>query len=210
MSISVFLADDHALLRDGLRALLEMHADITVVGTASDGREAVREVLRLKPQVVLMDIAMPDLNGIDATQKIVERCPDSRVVVLSMHATAEHYHQVQRAGAWGYLLKESAGAKAVEAVRAVAAGRRYFSRSLTEAFDHEQRATSPLESLSGREREILQLVVEGHTSMEIAGIISVSPKTVETYRSRLMQKLKVSDIPALVKFAIQHGITPLK
>lgn len=210
MSISVFLADDHALLRDGLRALLEMHADIVVVGSASSGREAVRAVLRLKPQVVLMDIAMPGLNGIEAMQKIAERCPESRVVVLSMYATAEHYHRARRAGAWGYLLKESAGAEAVDAVRAVAVGRHYFSRKLTDAFGHKEHAASPLESLSGREREILQLVVEGRTSLDIASIISVSPKTVETYRSRLMQKLKVGDIPALVKFAIQHGITPLK
>ncbi len=210
MSIGVFLADDHALLRDGLRALLETHADIAVVGTAGSGREAVREVLRLKPQVVLMDIAMPELNGIEAMQKIAARWAEARVVVLSMHATAEHYHRARRAGAWGYLLKESTGAQAVDAVRAVAAGRRYFSRQISEAFDHQEHTASPLESLSGREREILQLVVEGRTSLEIAGIISVSPKTVETYRCRLMQKLKVGDIPALVKFAIQHGITPLK
>ena len=217
MSIAVFLADDHAVVRDGLRALLEAQADITVVGDAADGRQTVRQVQRLRPDVVVMDVAMPELNGIEATRQIGETCPGVRVIILSMHATAEHVYRAFQAGAQGYLLKDSAGQEVAEAVRAVAAGRRYVSRrlprTLADDYMHQRPAAparSPLERLSPREREVLQLVVEGKSSAEIAEILALSPKTVETYRSRLMQKLGLRDLPSLVKFAVQHGITPLE
>ena len=214
--ISVFLADDHTVVRDGLRFLLDAQTDITVVGDAADGHEAVRRAVELRPDVVVMDIAMPRLNGIEATRQIRDDCPDVEIIILSMHVTAEHVYRALQAGAQGYLVKESAGAEVVEAVRAVGAGRRYLARRImnivVESFmklGEEETELSPLERLSPRERDVLQLVVEGHTSTEIAERLALSSSTVETYRSRLMKKLGIKDIPSLVKFAIQHGITPL-
>jgi DNA-binding NarL/FixJ family response regulator len=214
--IRVFLADDHAILRDGLRALLEAQSDIAVVGEAASGRESVRQVQQLRPDVVLMDIAMPELNGIDATLEIHASCPATQIVILSMYSTAEHIFRAFQAGARGYLLKESAGQEVVEAVRAVQAGRRYLSRGIAESVVDEyirqhnvKLEKSPLERLSSRERQVLQLVVEGKSSAEIGHTLSLSPKTIETYRSRLMEKLGITDIPSLVKFAIQHGLTRL-
>jgi DNA-binding NarL/FixJ family response regulator len=217
MSITVFLADDHAVVRDGLRVLLEAQPDIRVIGDAADGRETVRRVARLCPDVVILDIAMPELNGIEAGREIAQVCPSTQVIFLSMHSTTEHIFRALQAGARGYLLKESAGIEVVNAVRAVHAGSRYLSQkisdSLIDDYVHQRQAAeaqSPLARLSPRERQVLQLVVEGKPSAEIAGILSLSLKTVETYRSRLMHKLGISDLPSLVKFAIQHGLTPLE
>jgi DNA-binding NarL/FixJ family response regulator len=217
MSITVFLADDHAVLRDGLRFLLDAQEDIEVVGDAANGRDAVRWVPELRPDVVILDIAMPELNGIDAAVQIGELCPSSRVIMLSMHSTSEHIFRALQAGAYGYLLKESAGGELITAVRRVAAGHRYLSQEISEVMMQDyvrQRETaevqSPLASLSPREREILQLVVEGKSSAEIADMLFLSPKTVGTYRSRLMQKLGIDDLTGLIKFAIQHGLTPLE
>jgi DNA-binding NarL/FixJ family response regulator len=214
MMIDVLLADDHAVVCDGLRALLETETGIRVVGSVGNGRDAVRQAERLQPHVVIMDIAMPLLNGIEATRRICRARPATRVIMLSMHASIEHIYRAIEAGACGFLLKESAGREVAGAVRAVQAGVRYLSRRIpaTAVDDYigKRNATSPLESLSEREREILQLVVEGGSSAQIAQMLSLSPKTVETYRSRLMQKLEIGDIPGLVKFAIQHGLTVLK
>ncbi len=215
--ISVFLVDDHAVLLDGLRALLELAGDIEVAGTAHDGRAAVDEAERLQPDVVVMDIALPLLNGIDAARIIRERHPDIDVIILSMHATQEHVYRALQAGARGYLLKEAAGEELLAAVRTVASGGRYLGSRIADimiddyvrAEGHET-ARSPLEKLSAREREILQLVAEGKSSARIGEILHISPKSVETYRSRLMQKIGVCDIPSLVKFAIQHGLTTLE
>ena len=217
MSITVFLADDHAVVRDGLRFLLEAQHDIRVIGDVANGREAVRQVARLCPDVVVMDIAMPELNGIEAARKIGQVCLSTQVIILSMHSITEHIFRALQAGARGYLLKESAGIEVVNAVRAVHADRRYLSQKISDGLVDDyvrQRqaaeAKSPLARLSPREREVLQLVVEGKSSAEIADILSLSLKTVETYRSRLMHKLGISDLPGLVKFAIQHGLTPLE
>ncbi len=216
MAIKVFLADDHALVRDGLQVLLERADGINVTGAASNGRDAVRQIKELQPDVVIMDIAMPGQNGIEATSIISETCPSCRVLILSMHHSAEHIYHALKAGASGYLLKESAGQEVVEAVRAVHDGRRYLSQRIKETVidDYIQQrktvsAKSPFEMLSSREREVIQLVVEGKTSADIARTLFISPKTVETYRSRLMQKLGVKDLPGLVKFAIQHGLTTI-
>ncbi len=216
MSLTVFLADDHAVVRDGLRALLEAHSDIRVIGDAANGHETVRRVAQLCPDVVVLDIAMPELNGIEAAREIGQVCPATQVIILSIHSTTEHIFQALQAGARGYLLKESAGIEVVNAVRAVHTGRRYLSPKISDRIVDDYirqrqaaQVTSPLAHLSPREREVLQLVAEGKSNAEIAGILSLSLKTVETYRSRLMHKLGISDLPALVRFAIQHGLTPL-
>ncbi len=213
MTINVLIADDHAVVRDGLRLLLENQSDIRVIGEVADGRAAVEAALRLKPDVVIMDLAMPLLNGADATAQIVEKQETARVVMLSMHSTVEHVFRALQAGALGYLRKESAGSEVVDAVRTVHAGRRYLSQKITESvvddYIHKRTVDSPLESLSQREREILQMLVEGKSGTEIARLLHVSPKTVDTYRSRMMQKLGISDLPGLVKFALQHGLTTL-
>jgi DNA-binding NarL/FixJ family response regulator len=210
MPTTVLLADDHAVVRDGLRALLEDGHDLQIIGVAGNGREAVNEAHRLHPDVVIMDIAMPDLDGVEATRRIVEKCPDTRVVILSMYLSAEHIHRALQAGAQGYVLKESAGDEVVEAIRAVRAGKRYLSHRITETviddYLREGDKLSPLDSLSLRERDVLQMVVEGRTNAVIAQSLSLSPKTVETYRARIMRKLKVHDTVELVKFAMRHGL----
>jgi DNA-binding NarL/FixJ family response regulator len=217
MPIKVFLADDHAVVREGLSLLLDTQAGITVVGEAADGRKAVRQVERLCPDVVVMDIAMPGMNGIEATAQIRNICPSTQVVILSMHSSAEHILRALRAGALGYLLKESAGKELIQAVQTVYGGRRYLSRQIAESAIDDYISGSPatqdknlLESLSSREREVLQLVAEGKSSTEIAEVLYLSPKTIETYRSRLMHKLGISDLPGLVKFAIQQGLITLE
>lgn len=216
MSITIFLADDHAVVRDGLRFLLEAQADFKVVGDAANGRDAVHQVAQLNPEIVIIDIAMPELNGIEATRQIRDICPGAQVIILSMYATDEHVLRALQAGAQGYILKESAGVEVINAVRAVHAGRRYLSQKISErvidSYIRQQNiglAENPLARLSPREQEILQLVVEGKSSAEIAEILSLSPNTVDTYRSRLMQKLGINDLPGLVKFAIQHGLISL-
>lgn len=213
MPIAVFVADDHAIVREGLASLLGAQPDMRVVGTAADGRETVREVALLEPDVVVMDIAMPRTNGIEATREIRDRVPRARVIVLSMHSSAEVVFHALEAGASGYLLKESAAREIIDAVRAVHAGRRYLGRKVAEMVaDNVGRASSasPLDSLSKRERQVLQLVAEGHSSARIAAALHLSPKSVDTYRSRLMRKLHIGDVAGLVKFAIQHGLTPLE
>ena len=210
MTIRVLLADDHALMREGLRALLSTSPDIEVVGEVRTGREAERQVLQINPDVVLMDVAMPDLNGIEAARLIHAKCPAIRIVMLSMHASAEYVYRAFEAGASGYLLKDEAVEEVITAVRTVHVGRRYLSLAVAESVPdliggHER---SPVDSLSARERQVLQLVVEGRTSSEIARMICLSPKSVQTYRSRLMMKLGVSDVASLVKFALEHGLTP--
>ena len=214
--IRVYIADDHAVVRDGLRYLLEAQEDITVVGDAGTGHQAVAGVASLKPDVVVMDVAMPDMNGIQATARIKEAYPATRVIILSMQGTAEHVYRALQAGASAYLLKESAGKVLVEAVRSVSSGGRYLSPGITDTLVEDylhQRAQAveenPLDRLSRRETEVLQMVVEGRSSAEIAEMLSLSPKTVDTFRSRLMQKLEIDDVPSLVKFAIQQGLTSL-
>jgi DNA-binding NarL/FixJ family response regulator len=217
MSISIFLADDHAVVRDGLRALLEAQPDMRVIGDAANGRDTVRQVAQLCPDVVVLDIAMPELNGIEAAREIAQVSPATQVVILSMYSTTEHIFQALQAGVRGYLLKESAGIEVVNAVRAVHTGQRYLSQKISDTMIDDYirqrqaaQAKSPLARLSLRERQVLQFVAEGKSSAEIADILSLSLKTVETYRSRLMHKLGISDLPGLVRFAIQHGLTPLE
>ncbi len=216
MSITVFLADDHTIVRDGLRLLLATQPDMEIVGEAANGREAVQLASQMCPDVIVMDIAMPELGGIEAIEQITEVCPTTQSIILSMHSTVEHIFRAFQAGALGYLLKESAGVEVINAIRSVHNGNRYLSQKISDIvlseYLHQRESAeedSPLSSLSLREREILPLVVEGKSSAEIADILSLSPKTVDTYRSRLMQKLHVDDLPGLIKFAIQHDLIPL-
>jgi DNA-binding NarL/FixJ family response regulator len=207
----VLIADDHAVMRQGLRALLGNARDMEVVGEASSGEEALARAAELEPDVIIMDLTMPGLNGLDATRLICAKQPRTRVVILSMHADAEYVFRAFSAGAGGYLLKESAVSDILHAIRAVCSGRRYVGPGISVEGTFEDvlaKDRSPLESLSVRERQVLQLVVEGHSSAAIAERVHLSPKTVESYRSRLMKKLGVKDLPSLVKFAIGHGITP--
>jgi DNA-binding NarL/FixJ family response regulator len=213
VTIRILLVDDHAVMRDGLRALLEAEPDLRVVADAGDGREGVRQALALRPEVAILDVAMPGLNGVEAARQIAEACPETRVIMLSMYSAAEYVFRALQAGARGYLLKDSAGQSVVEAVRAVHAGRRYLSPSISETVIDDyvrQHATrDPLSLLTQREREILQLLVEGKSSAEMGVLLSLSSKTVETYRSRIMEKLGINNLPGLVKFALQHGLTTL-
>jgi DNA-binding NarL/FixJ family response regulator len=210
MSTTVFVADDHAIVRDGLVSLLRANAGFEVVGTAENGREAVTEVLRLAPRVVVMDISMPELSGIDAARQIRASLPDVAIVILTMHSGAQYVFEALEAGVRGYLLKESASVEIIDAVRAMEQGRRYLSRKVAEIVADgigERGGHAVLDSLSKREREVLQLVVDGYSSTKIGALLHLSPKTIDSYRSRLMHKLRVNQLAGLVKFAVQHGLT---
>ena len=212
--IRVLLADDHAIVRDGLRLLLAAEPDMKVIEEAANGREAVRKAKATRPDVVIMDIGMPELNGIDATERIRQITPETQVVILSMYSTSEHVVRALQAGALGDLIKASAGKEVLDAIRSVCVKRRYLSREVSETvvsqYLHEVGnldTQGPLASLSVREREVLQLTVEGRSPAEIAESLFISRKTVVTYRARLMHKLGIKDLPTLTKFAIQHGLT---
>jgi DNA-binding NarL/FixJ family response regulator len=213
MRTTVVLVDDHAIVRDGLRAVLEAQG-LDVVGEADNGIDAIRIVQQLHPDVALVDVTMPGMNGIELTREICERAPATRVIILSMHCGSEYVSRALEAGAAGYLLKECAAREVADAIAAVRNGRRYLSRQaadlLVEDYGRPRNAErQALESLSLREREVLQLVVEGRTSADIADLLCLSPKTIDTYRSRLMAKLGLANIPDLVKFAIRHGLATL-
>jgi DNA-binding NarL/FixJ family response regulator len=213
MAIAVLLADDHGVLRDALGRLLESHDDIRVVGTAADGLAAIQCAEELQPHVVIMDISMPRLNGIEATRSILERVPRAAVVILSMHSSPDVVQRALLAGARGFLLKESAGTEVIAAIRAVAAGGRYLGQGIAitcvEPRPGVRRSEPVLEDLTRAEQGILKLVAEGHSNAETARVLGLSPRTVETYRGRMMEKLRLKDLPALVKFAIRNGIATL-
>jgi len=211
--IEVLLLDDHAVVRDGLAALLGAEPDVAIVGSFGSAAAAIEAAVRAPPDVALLDIALPDIDGIEAARRIHDLCPGTQIVMLSMHASPEHVYQALRAGALGYVLKESAGQEVVSAVRTVHAGHRYLSQKISPAALEEyvrlRGDEHPLERLSARERQVLKLIVEGNTSNQVAGQLGLSPKSVDTYRSRLMAKLAIEDMPGLVKFAIRHGVTTL-
>jgi DNA-binding NarL/FixJ family response regulator len=212
MTITVFLADDHTVVRQGLTFILNAEPDISVVGHAEDGRTAVDQAVAMAPDVAVMDIGMPRMTGVEATRRVREACPDTQVVILSMHSEEEHVSRALRAGARGYVLKECAGEELVEAVRTVHAGGSHLSPKVSDRVlesyvgEGDAEREPPLARLSDREREVFHLVLQGRTSAEIGEILSVSPKTVETYRHRMTQKLGVSGPIELVKFAVRHDL----
>jgi DNA-binding NarL/FixJ family response regulator len=209
--IKVLIADDHGVVAEGLKHLVEAQADMKVVAIVGDGREAVRAARDARPDVVLMDLSMPELNGADATRAILERDPKCRVIVLSMYAEREYVRRALKAGAVGYVVKRSAAKEVIDAIRAVHAGRRYLSPRVADVvIDDHSSDGDLLAKLSAREREVLQLLAEGRTGAEIAQRLSLSQKTVETYRARLIEKLGIRDVAGLVKFAIARGIVPLE
>ena len=209
----MLLADDHTILRAGLRMMLDAQPDIEVVGEASDGKQALAEALRLQPDLVLMDITMPEMNGIEATRQIKRAHDSTRVLILTMHENEEYLFQVLRAGASGYILKEAAGTELISAIRIVTSGRFYMSPSAQSMMvgDYLQRVRSGEErdsysALTEREREILKLVAEGHTNNQIAERLFISPKTVDTHRTHIMDKLNLHSRAELVKYAMRRGL----
>jgi DNA-binding NarL/FixJ family response regulator len=210
--IRVLIADDHEVVAEGLRHLVEAERDIQVVACVADGRAAVQQARDTQPDVVLMDLSMPELNGADATRAILERDPRCRVIVLSMYSQREYVRRALKAGAAGYVVKRSAAKEVVEAIRAVHAGQRYLSPRVADVVldDYtDEKQDDPLSRLSAREREVLQLLAEGRTGAQIAERLSLSQKTVETYRARLVEKLGIRDLAGLVRFAIQKGLVSL-
>ena len=209
--IRVLLADDHALLRAGIRSLLERLPGIEVIAEAVNAREALALMERQRPDVVLMDLTMPGLNGIEGTAQAASKCPGARILILSMHTDEEHVLQALRAGAVGYLVKDSVPAELELAVRAAARGETYLSPAVAKHVVASRAQGSgeektALERLTPRLREILQLIAEGHTTKEIARILNTTPKTVENHRASLMQRLDIRNVASLVRYAIQSGM----
>jgi DNA-binding NarL/FixJ family response regulator len=206
--IRILLADDHAVVRQGFRMILSAHSDLEIVGEAGNGREAVELAASLRPDVVVMDVAMPELNGIEATRRLTADNPHIRVVALSMHKDSVYVREILRAGARGYLLKDSVADDLVAAVRAVAAGEGYLSPAISNAVldDYRKHVTDPIDLLSSREREVLQMLAEGKTNKEIAVTLNLSVYTVEAHRGRIMEKLNVHSINELVRFAVRKGL----
>ena len=217
MTIRVLIADDHGVVAEGLRYVVEAQPDMEVIACIQDSREAVRLSLESRPDVVLIDQAMPLLNGAEATHLIRERCPEIHVIVLSMYSNRAHVIGALQAGASGYVVKKSAAKEVVDAIRAVRDGRRYLSKEVADVLIEQvsRRASvksslNPMELLSSRERQVLQMLAEGLDAAAIAAALSLSKKSVETYRSRMMEKLDIHDLAGLVRFAIQHGLTSLE
>lgn len=213
MSIRVLVADDHTIIRSGLRMLLEREPGFEVVAEASDGRQAVELAESLKPDVAVLDIGMPNLNGIEATRQIVQKLPRTRVVVLSMHSDESYVLKALKSGARGYLLKDSAESDILNSIRAVNDGKAYFSpeisRMLVEDYmrQMQQRGVEDsYELLTAREREILQMLAEGRSNKEISSALNLSPYTVETHRGNILQKLNLHSLPELILYAVRKGV----
>lgn len=214
MNIRIMIADDHAMVRDGLKMILESESGLNVVAMAADGREAVDLAEKYRPDVIIMDISMPGMNGIEATRQIHENLPAVRVLILTMHHSMEHINRAMQAGAWGYLLKESAGSEVVDAVLTVMGGTRFFGNGVEQPTGerYEERRgilKKPLDMLTSRELEILRLLAEGKSTKEKAFVLKISDKTVETHRMHIMKKLNIYSIAELTKLAIREGLVTL-
>ena len=204
--IRILVADDHALIRTGMKNLLEGNKDFLVVGEAADGEEVIEKARELKPDVVVMDISMPKVNGIEATRILKRSRPETGILVLTMHENAEYANQVFKAGASGYVLKNAGKEEISTAIYAVARGEKYFSSKVSEIVMSRQSETRSSEvALTKREREILDLIGKGLNNQQIADQLFISPRTVETHRTNIMQKLNIHDAPNLVRYALEHG-----
>ena len=216
MKLKLLLADDHRLFRDGLRTILEKHAEIDIVGETVDGSETVQTAIRLKPDIIQMDISMPNLNGIDATRKILAERPLTKIIMLSMHSDQRYVIESLRAGATGYLLKDCAVDELMAAILTVAKDQVYLARSIAGLVLKDyinlvaSKPSSVFSTLSAREREVLQLLAEGKSTKDISSELEVSVKTVETHRKQIMDKLNIHNIAQLTKYAIREGLTPLE
>jgi two-component system, NarL family, response regulator NreC len=213
MSLRILLADDHTLVRQGLRKVLEERPEWEVVAEAGDGREAVRLAEQFKPDVCILDVAMPLLNGIEATRQIARRVPNSRILVLSMYSDEAYVAQILQAGAGGYILKDSADVDLIQAVSEVARGKSFFSPPIARVMldDYvrqlaDKGISDRYDSLSDREREVFQLIAEGKVNKEIATLLSISPSTVETHRARIMEKLDLHSAAEIVLYAVRRGV----
>lgn len=206
--IRILLADDHAVVRQGFKMILSAQTDMEIVGEAGNGREAVELAEQLRPDIVVMDVSMPELNGIEATRRLGASVPHARVVALSMHKDSVYVREILRAGARGYLLKDSVAADLVSAIRAVASGEGYISPAVSNAVldDYRRHVTNPIDMLSSREREVLQMLAEGKTNKEIAVVLNLSVYTVDAHRGRIMEKLNLHSINELVRFAVRNGL----
>ncbi len=206
--IRILLADDHAVVRQGFKMILGAQPEMEIVGEAGNGREAVEAAEKLRPDVVVMDVAMPELNGIEATRRIVQSSPHTRILALSMHKDSVYVREVLRAGARGYLLKDAPAGDLLSAVRAVASGEGYLSPAVSNAVldDYRRHVTNPIDLLTSREREVLQMLAEGKTNKEIAGVLNLSVYTVDAHRGRIMEKLNLHSINELVRFAVRNGL----
>ncbi len=206
--IRILLADDHVLVRQGFKMILSAQPDMQIVGEAANGRETVEQCEKLQPDLVLMDVTMPELNGIEATRRIATASPRTRVLALSMHKDAVYVREILRAGARGYLLKDSAEADLIAAVRSVAKGEGYLSPAVSDAVltDYRKHVSDPLDLLTSREREVLQMIAEGKTNKEIATALNLSVYTVEAHRGRVMEKLNLHSTGELVRFALRSGL----
>ncbi len=209
--IRVLLADDHTIVRQGLRALLDTHEDIEIVGEAENGRQAFEKTEQISPDIVVLDITMPYLNGIEATRKIKKLNPEIKVIVLTVHDSEEYVHQILQAGASGYLLKESAVSDLVSAINAVNKGDVFLSPTISKVVvkeyikhtEGESREFDSLDVLTSREREVLQLIAEGHTNREVARLLKLSVKTIDVHRARIKEKLNIIDTAGLIKYSIR-------
>ena len=216
MSIKVIIADDHKIMRDGLKSMLEKQRDIEIIAEASDGRTTVELAIKLKPDVIIMDVAMPDMNGIEATRQIIEKSPKIKVIALSMHSDKQFILEMLNAGASGYLLKDCAFHELINAIHSVASNRSYLSPEIADVMIKEFKHVISKESLSvfslltSRERQVLQLIAEGKTTKEIAYTLKVSTKTIETYRQQIMYKLDIHSIAGLTKYAVREGLTSIE
>jgi len=209
----ILLADDHKLMRSGLKALIEQQPDLAVVGEADDGRQAVALAISLKPDLLVMDIGMPNLNGIEAAHQITQATPGTAIVILSMHSDESYVLRALKAGAKGYLLKDSAESDLIRAVHAVAGGKSFFSPAVSKVLldDYVRKlqrsgAEDAYDLLTPREREILQLIAEGKSNKDVANLLNLSVYTVETHRSNIMEKLNLRGIPELILYAVRKGI----
>ncbi len=212
----IVLADDHPVVRHGVRSLLQSDAELTVIGEASDGIETVQMVEKLQPEVLVVDLMIPGLNGLEITRQVRQRSPNTRIIILSMHANEPYVLEALKNGASGYVLKDSSGTDLIHAVRLVAAGQRYLSPPLSERaveaymMKSQESSFDAYDGLTDREREVLQLAAEGLSNPDIAGRLSISPRTVETHRANLMRKLSLKTQTDLIRYALKRGILPME